>query len=71
YQGLVVATRVVTKQTFQKYSPLELAKKIMPKKSPKTIEHYSKQQVDFLNILYGYISRHPECHLENLTIEKA
>lgn len=42
----------------------------MPKKPPKTIEHYSKQQVDFLNILYGYISRHPECHLENLTIEK-
>ncbi|MGH2233636.1 GIY-YIG nuclease family protein, partial [Enterococcus faecalis] len=26
YQGLVVATRVVPKQTFQKYSPLELAK---------------------------------------------
>ncbi|MGC3150618.1 excinuclease ABC, partial [Enterococcus faecalis] len=52
YQGLVVATRVVTKQTFQKYTPLELAKKIMHKKSPKTIEHFSKQQVDFLNILY-------------------
>lgn len=43
----------------------------MPKNPPKTIDHYSKQQVDFLNILYGYISRHPECHLENLTIEKA
>lgn len=63
YQGLVVHERILTKQTFSKYTPNELAKKKLPSKKPKNIQQFSKDQVDFINILYRYINHHKECHL--------
>lgn len=68
YQGLVIQTRLVTRQTFNKYSALELAEKIMPATLPEKIAYYSKDQVDFLNILYSYINQHAESQLVNLNL---
>lgn len=67
YQGLVVSSRTLTKRTATKYTPNELAKKILPKNKPDTIYSFSKQQVDFITILYSYIHYHKECQLVELT----
>jgi excinuclease ABC subunit C len=66
YQGLVISSRVVTKRTFNKYTPDQLAQKIRPKLEPQTLQYFSKDQVDFINILYSYINRHSECQLQTL-----
>ncbi|EOL46516.1 GIY-YIG nuclease family protein [Enterococcus caccae] len=66
YQGLVIHERILTKQTFTKYSPYELAKKKLPLKKPKSIQQFSKEQVDFINILYNYINHHKECQLVDI-----
>ncbi|MEI5992964.1 GIY-YIG nuclease family protein [Candidatus Enterococcus mansonii] len=66
YQGFVLNSRLVTKRTVEKYSPKELADKLMPKKLPQEVACYSKDQVDFINILYSYINRHKECRLIDL-----
>ncbi|MBO0440591.1 GIY-YIG nuclease family protein [Candidatus Enterococcus ikei] len=63
YQGLVINSRTVTKRTFTKYAPDELAKKILPNNRPDNNNTFSKEQVDFINILYSYINRHKECRL--------
>lgn len=67
YQGLVINSRILTKRTFTKYTPSELAKKILPKNKPENRQQFSKDQVDFINILYSYINRHKECQLVELT----
>lgn len=67
YQGLILNSRILTKQTFSNYTSSELAKKILPKNKPEKIQQFSKEQVDFINILYGYINRHKECRLVELT----
>lgn len=67
YQGMVINSRSLTKRTFAKYTPNELAKKILPATKPEKILHFSKDQVDFINILYSYINQHKECQLVDLT----
>lgn len=67
YQGLVISQRTITTRTFSKYTSSELAKKILPKNKPETIQQFSKNQVDFINILYSYINQHKECRLLDLT----
>lgn len=67
YQGLVLNTRILTKQTAKKYTTGELARKLLPKKIPENTQQFSKEQVDFINILYGYINQHKECQLIDLT----
>jgi excinuclease ABC subunit C len=66
YQGLVLNTRLVTKRTFYKYTPVQLAEKIKPATAPAKIKQYSKEQIDFLAILYRYIHQHEAAHLINL-----
>lgn len=66
HQGIVLASRTLTKQTFSKYTPNELAKKILPKNEPEKIQQFSKEQVDFINILSSYINQHNECQLVEL-----
>ncbi|MTD42218.1 excinuclease ABC [Erwinia sp. CPCC 100877] len=66
YQGLVINSKVVTKRTFNKYTPDQLAQKLRPNLEPQALQYFSKDQVDFINILYGYINRHPECQLLTL-----
>lgn len=70
YQGLVINSRLLTKQTFKKYTPEQLAQKIKPSALPTQIHQYSKEQIDFLNILYSYINRQPECQLLALEQKK-
>ncbi|MGX7243576.1 GIY-YIG nuclease family protein [Enterococcus quebecensis] len=67
YQGLVVNSRTLTKQTFNKYTSTQLVKKILPKKRPENRNQFSKEQVDFINILYSYVNQHRECQLIDLT----
>ncbi|MGX7149537.1 GIY-YIG nuclease family protein [Enterococcus ureasiticus] len=67
YQGLVINSRILTKRTFTNYTPSELAQKILPKNKPENSQQFSKDQVDFINILYSYINRHKECQLVELT----
>lgn len=67
YQGRVLNSRILTKKTFANYSPNELAHKILPKELPNKITHFTKEQVDFINILYGYINQHKECTVVDLT----
>lgn len=67
HQGLVISDRTITQRTFTKYTPSELAEKILPKRKPENIQHFSKNQVDFINILYSYINQHKECQLVDLS----
>lgn len=67
HQGRVLNSYILTKQTFAKYTPDELANKILPKERPERITHFTKEQVDFINILYGYINQHKECRVFDLT----
>ncbi|WP_430607710.1 excinuclease ABC subunit C [Enterococcus sp. AZ170] len=71
YQGLVINSRTFTKQTVAKYTFDELANKMLPKKEPKNIQQFSKEQVDFINILYSYINHHKEALLIDLTVPYA
>lgn len=71
YQGLVIHSRTFTKQTAAKYTLDELAKKLLPKKLPKKIQQFSKDQVDFINILYSYVNHHKEALLINLAVPYA
>lgn len=66
YQGLVINSRIYTKQTFHKYTAAELAQKILPKSKPTHFKRFSKDQVDFINILYSYINQHEECRFVDL-----
>lgn len=63
HQGLVISSHTLTKRTFSKYVPNELAKRISPKKEPEILQNFSKEQVDFINIFYSYVNRHKECSL--------
>lgn len=67
YQGLVINSHLLTKQTFAKYTPSEHAKKILPKNKPENIQQFCKEQVDFINILYSYINRHKDYQFIELT----
>lgn len=66
FQGLVIATRTITKQTFSKYTPIELAKKIRPNQSPIAHTHFEKTEVDLVIILARYLNHHEECLLYKL-----
>lgn len=66
YQGFIVTSRILTKQTYAKYTSDELAKKILPQEKPTPVTTFSKGDVDFINILYGYINQHEECFVFDL-----
>lgn len=66
HQGMIINSRKLTRQTFSKYKPSELARKMLPNNKPETITQFSKEQVDFITISYNYINRHKECQLLEL-----